>query len=144
MNTGKASQQKKIVKIVVSHRTCGFCSWWKCNRPGQEVRPHKYVRNHRGSARAMEATSGVKGVQELLVEGTLVEYLKGDGDNTLISRIETDLSVTMKKRFDKNHVVKNFIKGLSKLKSEKSVKLSKTVITHLEKCLKYTIAKNSR
>ncbi|XP_060562079.1 uncharacterized protein LOC132721726 [Ruditapes philippinarum] len=105
MTTGKSRQPNKVVKTIVSHRTCGVCNWWRRKRPGQKVRPHACVRNHRGSARAMEATSGVKGVKELLAEGIPVEYLEGDGDNTLISRLKTDLGVSMKKRFDKNHVV---------------------------------------
>ncbi|XP_060588030.1 uncharacterized protein LOC132743517 [Ruditapes philippinarum] len=104
MTTGKSRQPKKVVKTIVSHRTSGVCNWWRRKRPGQKVRPHACVRNHRGSARAMEATSGVKGVKELLAEGIPVEYLEGDGDNTLISRLKTDIGVSMKKRFDKNRV----------------------------------------
>lgn len=71
-----------------------------------------------------------------------MEYLEGDGDNTLIANLRTELNINMKKRFDKNHVVKNFTKSLYQLKTQKGVKLSKTVILHLEKCLKYTFAKN--
>lgn len=142
MTTDKSSQLKKVVKTVVGHRTCSVCSWWRRRRPGEKVRSHCCVRNHTGSARAMEATSGVKGVKELFEEGTPVEFLEGDGDNTLISKIKTDLNLTMKKRFDKNHVVKNFTKGLYKLKAEKNVKLSKSIICHLEKCLKYAFSKN--
>jgi transcriptional regulatory protein LevR len=89
----------------------------------------------------MEATSGVKGVQELINEGTPIDYLEGDGDNTLISRLKTELNVEVKKRFDKNHVVKNFTKNLYNLKKEKAIKLSKNVICHLEKCLKYAFQK---
>ncbi|XP_053392723.1 uncharacterized protein LOC123542269 isoform X2 [Mercenaria mercenaria] len=132
MTTGKSTKQKKVIKTVVGHRICGVCSWWRRKRPGQKVRPHRCVRNHTGSARAMEATSGVKGVHELLEEGTPVEYLEGDGDNTLISKIKTNLGISMKKRFDKNHVVKNFTKSLYCLKNDKGIKLSKSVITHLE------------
>ncbi|XP_045210249.2 uncharacterized protein LOC123561735 [Mercenaria mercenaria] len=138
LTTGKSTKQKK----VVGHRICGVCSWWRRKRPGQKVRPHRCVRNHTDSARAMEAKSGVKGVHELLEEGTTVEYLEGDGDNTLISKIKTNLGISMKKRFDKNHVVKNFTKSLYCLKNDKGIKLSKSAITHLEKCLKYTFAKN--
>jgi hypothetical protein len=90
----------------------------------------------------MEATTGVQGVRELHQEGTPVEYLEGDGDNTIMSKIKSDLNINMKKRFDKNHVVKNVTKSLYQLKAEKGVKLTKTVISHIEKCLKYVFAKN--
>ncbi|KAH3868078.1 hypothetical protein DPMN_031215 [Dreissena polymorpha] len=109
---GRRLVEWEVVKAIVGHRLCGVCSWWRRNKPGQKVRPHRCVRNHTGSARAMEATSGVKGVKELSEQGTPVEYLEGDGDNTLISKLKSDLNVTMKKRFDKNHVVKNFTKSL--------------------------------
>ena len=142
MSTGKSAKQKKVIKTVVGHRVCGVCSWWRRKRPGQQVRKHDCVRNHTGSARSMEATTGVQGVRELQAEGTPLEYLEGDGDNTLISKIRSDLHITMKKRFDKNHVVKNITKSLYQLKAEKGVKLTKTIILHLEKCLKYIFAKN--
>lgn len=52
----------------------------------------------------MESTSGVLGDKELNESGTPVEYLEGDGDNTLIARLKSDLNISMKKRFDTNHV----------------------------------------
>ena len=54
---------------------------------GQKVREHRYVKTHSGSVRLLESVSGEKGVKELAVEGTPVEYLEGDGDNTLIARL---------------------------------------------------------
>lgn len=52
----------------------------------------------------MEATGGLKGVKELFDEGTPIEYLEGDGDNTSIAIIKNELNISMKKRFDKNVV----------------------------------------
>ncbi|XP_033759590.1 uncharacterized protein LOC117341838 [Pecten maximus] len=103
----KAKYGKKVVKTVVGHRTCGTCKWWQRNRPGQKIRKHRYVHNHTGSARLMESVSGVQGIKDLKDSGTPVEILEGDGDNTMISRIKHDLGITMKKRLDRNHVVKN-------------------------------------
>lgn len=80
----------------------------------------------------MESVSGVQGIKEL----------EGDGDNTMISRIKSELGITMKKRLDKNHVIKNMGKRLHALHGTKGVKLSKTVIVHLQKCIKYALAKN--
>ena len=61
---------------------------------------HRCVHTHSGSARLMESVSGE---QELIEQGTPVEYLECDGDNTLIARIKGNLNLTLKKRFDKNH-----------------------------------------
>lgn len=138
----KSKYGKKVLKTMVSHRTCSVCNWWRRARPGQPVRSHHCVKNHSGSARLMESTSGVTGVKEFLEEGTPIEYVEGDGDNTLISRLRSDLNINMKKRFDKNHVVKNIGKSLYALRNEKGVKLSKAVILHVEKCVKYAFAKN--
>ena len=55
----------------------------------------------------MESVSGEKGVMDLASEGTPVEYLEGDGDTTLIARLKNNQNITMKKRFDKNHIIKN-------------------------------------
>lgn len=135
----------KVVKTVVSPRTCGTCKWWQRNSPGQEIRKHKCVHNHTGSARLMESVSivsGVQGIKELIDSGTPVDILKGDGDNTMISKIKSDLGTTMKKRLDKNHVIKNIGKRLYALHGTKGVKLSKTVIVHLKKFIKYALAQN--
>ncbi|KAK3109080.1 hypothetical protein FSP39_022671 [Pinctada imbricata] len=105
----KAKYGKKVLKTVVGHRTCGTCKWWQRNRPGQKIRDHRCVHNHTGSARLMESVSGVRGIKELGEFGTPVEILEGDGDNTMISRIKTDLGLTMKKRLDRNHVVKTLV-----------------------------------
>lgn len=55
----------------------------------------------------MESASGVSGVKELNESGTPVEILKVDEDNTLISWLKRELCINMKKRLDKNHIVKN-------------------------------------
>lgn len=92
----------------------------------------------------MESASGfgVSGVKELNKSGTPVEILEGDGDNTMISRLKNEFGINMKKRLDKNHVVKNIGKQLYCLYNDRSVKISKTVINHLQKCLKYIFTKN--
>lgn len=114
----KSIYGKKVLKTVVGHRTCGTCHWWRRNRPGIPVRKHRCVQNHNGSARSMESSTGLKGVKELIDEGTPVEYIEGDGDNTLIARLRSELNLEMKKRFDKNNVVKNIGKCLFSLKGK--------------------------
>ena len=81
----------------------------------------------------MESVSGEKGVKELAVEETPVEYLEGDGDNTLIARLKTNSDIDMKKRFDKNYTVKkNIGKHMYALHAEKGIKLSKYAIMHIQ------------
>lgn len=60
----------------------------------------------------MESASGEVGIRQLIEGGTPVEYIEGDGDNTLISRLKTNMGINMKKRFDKSHIVKNIGKIL--------------------------------
>ncbi|XP_060553342.1 uncharacterized protein LOC132714462 isoform X2 [Ruditapes philippinarum] len=139
----KSRYGKKIVKGIVSHRQCSTCTWWRRNRPGKKVREHRCVRNHTGSARLMESTSGEKGVLELANEGTPVEYIEGDGDTTLLARLKNNQNISLKKRFDKNHIMKNIGKSLYSLQSQKGVKLSKNTIIHLQKCISYALSKNS-
>lgn len=55
----------------------------------------------------MESASGVSGVKELNESGTPVEILEVDEDNTVISWLKSELCINMKKRLDKNHIVKN-------------------------------------
>ncbi|WAR24663.1 hypothetical protein MAR_038332, partial [Mya arenaria] len=138
----RAKYGKKVVKSVVCHRTCGTCIWWRRNKPGKPVRSHRCVQNHTGSARLMESVSGQICVQELNSGGTPVEILEGDGDNNLISRLKTNLNLEMKKRFDKNHVVKNIGKHLRTLQSEKGLKLSVNTITHISNCVSYAFSKH--
>lgn len=54
----------------------------------------------------MESVSGVSGEKELNENGTPVEILEGDEDNTMISSLRSELGINMKKCLDKNHVVK--------------------------------------
>ncbi|KAL4229628.1 hypothetical protein ACF0H5_010015 [Mactra antiquata] len=91
----------------------------------------------------MEATTGEKGLLQLEKEGTPVEYCEGDGDTTLLSRLKNNQGIILKKRFDKNHVMKNIGKSLYLLQNEKGIKLSKISITHLQKCISYALSKNS-
>lgn len=62
----------------------------------------------------MESVSGVSGEKELNENGTPVEILEGDEDNTctMISSLRRELGINMKKCLDKNHVVKNIGKQL--------------------------------
>lgn len=136
----KAKYGKKVIKTMVSHRTCGTCKWWAKNRPFQKVRKHRCVFSHSGSARLMESSSGVMAVKELSKSGYPVEYLEGDGDNTLIARLKEE-NINVKKRYDRNHVVKNIGKKLYSLQKTNK-KLSKSVIMHIQKCIKYAFARN--
>ncbi|XP_053402201.1 uncharacterized protein LOC123555937 isoform X3 [Mercenaria mercenaria] len=134
---------KKIVKSVISHRQCSTCNWWRRHRPGQPLRQHRCVRNHSGSARSMESESGEKAILDLAKAGTPVEILEGDGDNTLLARLKSKHGISLKKKYDKNHVIKNLGKSLYGLQNEKGIKISKISISHIQKCVSYALSKNS-
>ncbi len=138
----KSQYGKKVVKSVVLHRTCRTCQYWQKSRPGIPVRTHRCVKNHIGSARMIEAKAGCKAIQELAAEGTPVEILEGDGDSTLISRLREHHNIKLKKKLDKNHVIKNIVKKLHEIAAEKGTKLSKSVIGHLKRVIQYVFAKN--
>lgn len=84
---------------------------------------------------------GVFGVKDLKENVTPVDIIEGDGDNPTISRLRSDLGMCVA-RLDKNHVVENIGKQLYRLYYEETVKISNTVILHLQKCLKYIFIKN--
>lgn len=91
------SKENKVLKIVVKYRTCGTCKWWRRNRPGVPVREHRCVWNHKGSARAMESEAGLQAIKDMIQQGTPVGIIEGDGDNTLVARLERSMGLTVKK-----------------------------------------------
>ena len=135
------SKENKVMKTIIKHRTCGKCKWWKRNRPFVRPPPHKCVWNHHASAKMMESEAGLQAVKEMAAQGTPIEIIEGDGDNTLISLAKNQLGISLTKKYDKNHVIKNIVKTFYDLKNQK-VKISNQVINHLTKCLKYIFAKN--
>lgn len=136
------SKRNKVLKTVIKHRSCATCKWWKRNRPGQRIRSHRCVWNHNGSARMMESEAGLLALKEMSSQGTPVEIIEGDGDNTLIARLKSQCGLSVVKRLDKNHCVKNIIKTLYDLRNSKVVKISNQIIQHLSKCIKYIFSKN--
>lgn len=136
------SKRNKVLKTVIKHRSCATCKWWKRNRPGQRIRSHRCVWNHNGSARMMESEAGLLALKEMSSQGTPVEIIEGDGDNTLIARLKSQCGLSVVKRLDKNHCVKNITKTLYELRNSKVVKISNQIIQHLSKCIKYIFSKN--
>lgn len=65
----------------------------------------------------------------------------GDEGKTLVARHKTNQNIDVKKHFDRNHIVKNIGKHLYGLQTQ-NVKLGKNVISHIQKCMKYTFTKN--
>ncbi|CAC5404978.1 unnamed protein product [Mytilus coruscus] len=91
----------------------------------------------------MESQAGMQAVKELLEQGTPVKTIEGDGDNTLIARLKSELNLTVTKKFDKTHTIKNIVSRLYELqKNNKNLKISSLVIRHLTKSIKYVFAKN--
>lgn len=81
----------------------------------------------------MEIVSVVKRVKEIIQEGTSVEILKGDGDNTLIPRLKKNLNIILKKKLIKATLLKHNLQSVLS-SSKENVKLSKTVIMYIQKC----------
>lgn len=120
----KSKYGNKVLKTVVKHRTCSACKWWKRNRPGQKVLNHRSVWNHRGSSKLMEWTSGIQAIKEMMSQKTPVKVIEGDGDNTVISRIENEMGVRIqKKKLDRNYCVKNIVMHLYDLRNSKESKI---------------------
>jgi len=89
----------------------------------------------------MESVSGEQGLDEITNDGIPVEYIICDGDSTMMARVRNKYP-NLKKRFDKNHVVKNIGKSLYSLQASRKNKLSKITVHHILKCLKYALAKH--
>ena len=45
----------------------------------------------------MESEAGLKAIKEMIQHGTPVEIIEGDGDNTLVARLEKNMGLTVKK-----------------------------------------------
>ena len=64
----------------------------------ENVRYHRCVWNHKGSSKLMESTAEIQAIKEMISQKTPVEVIEGDGDNTVISRIENELGVRIKNK----------------------------------------------
>ena len=78
----------------------------------------------------------------MISQKTLVEIIQDDGDITVLSRIQNELGVRIKKKLDHNHCVKNSIEHLFHLRNRKEAKISNLVIRHFTKCIKHIFTKN--
>ena len=115
--TRKHGARKNIVASLVYNRPCRNCNWWKRNKPRIRLREHQCVQNYSGSAHAKDEAAGVQGVKEFKQLGTPFEIMEGEGYSTTTAR------------------------GKNQLVHSKDTKLSRIIIMHLQKYLKYTFAK---
>lgn len=60
------------------------------------------VFKHASSARLMESTGGLIGLKELATQGTSIECIEGEDDNTLTACIKDELNISLKKKFNKS------------------------------------------
>lgn len=149
MSTSAHWKRKKVLKTLVHHRSCRVCKWWRKFRPGLKVKPHACVLNHRGSARSIESEAGLQAVRQLYQAGTPVDILEGDGDSSMMAKLN-EHGYKIKKKYDKNHCVKSATTSMYNIKGgrvgktnkgEKSLPISKDTISHLEKCLKNALSR---
>lgn len=63
---------------------------------------HISVQNHRGSDRMMESKAGLLARNEMSSQGTPVEKIEGDGDNTLIASLQIECGLSVVKDWKKS------------------------------------------
>lgn len=93
----------------------------------------------------MESDVGVDLINNSIIlkkTGLNVRVVIGDEDSTTISAVRRGNPLTMFKLAGVNHLKKNFIRELYKLKSTYKEMNKKDVIPHLKKCFTYAIAQN--
>jgi hypothetical protein len=54
----------------------------------------------------MESEAGLQAIKEMTSQGTPVDIIEGDGDNTVMARPKSQCGKSVVKRLDKNHCVK--------------------------------------
>lgn len=79
------SRRNKVLKTIIKHSSCATSKWWKRNRPGQRIR----------YARLMEIEAGLLALKEMSSQGTPVEIIEVNWDNTLISRLKSDCGLSV-------------------------------------------------
>ncbi|KAK0176941.1 hypothetical protein PV328_001039 [Microctonus aethiopoides] len=97
-------------------------------------------------AKAMEAAAGVELVNHsniLKEAGLQVRVVIGDEDSSMIAAVRAD-NPTQKvhKLSDKNHLTKNFVNELYKIRDQYKELGRKNVILHIKKCFTYAVSQN--
>lgn len=46
----------------------------------------------------MESEAGLQAIKDMIQQGTPVGIIEGDGDNTLVARLERSMGLTVKKK----------------------------------------------
>jgi hypothetical protein len=130
---------KKILDYATRNRKCTMCD------KGHSKEDHDCRLNFQGSAKAMEADTGVQLIKKsniLKEAGLNVRVIIGDEDSSTIAAVRKESSETVHKLADKNHLVKHFTSKLYEL-AKKCKQLNKQgVISHVKKCFTYAIAQN--
>ncbi|XP_078328929.1 uncharacterized protein LOC111121070 isoform X2 [Crassostrea virginica] len=94
-----------------------------------------------GSSKSMEQDMVISMVKKKLEKGINISTVICDEDTTTMSRLRQNVSHSITKMSDKNHIKKNFTSTLYSLKT-KHKSLTTRVIRYFLKCFNYLLAQN--
>ncbi|XP_062619911.1 uncharacterized protein LOC134281467 [Saccostrea cucullata] len=131
----------KIVGFSSRSKRCRICMHAK--KLNKTPKSHKCRKNWMGSAKAMEPDMIVEMLHHANSAHAPVCTLIGDDDSTALKRAREEVSSTIEKVSDKNHIKKNLSNQLYQLKSRYPKDLSVKTINALLKSFNYMIAQNT-
>ncbi|XP_063407854.1 uncharacterized protein LOC134691329 [Mytilus trossulus] len=127
----------KIINYSVRSKECRVCS--RAESRNESPREHACYRNWEGSSKGMEADMVIEMVKDVQSKGCTVAALVGDEDSTTIGRVRANISNSIEKISDRNHLKKILGNSLYSLKKNHPV-LTVRIIKYLQSCFNYIIA----
>ncbi|XP_063448459.1 uncharacterized protein LOC134727990 [Mytilus trossulus] len=127
----------KIINYSVRSKECRVCS--RAESRNESPRKHACYRNWEGSSKGMEADMVIEMVKDVQSKGCTVAALVGDEDSTTIGRVRANISNSIEKISDRNHLKKILGNSLYSLKKNHPV-LTVKIIKYLQSCFNYIIA----
>ncbi|XP_043284941.1 uncharacterized protein [Venturia canescens] len=129
----------KVLDYATRNRKCKKCDL------GHSESDHDCRKNFQGSAKAMEASVGAQLINNssiLEAAGVKVRVVIGDEDSSTMAAVRKENPQVIYKLADRNHLSKNFVSDLYKIKPLFSEMSKKETIPHIKKCFNFAIAQN--
>nr|XP_022290026.1 uncharacterized protein LOC111101728 [Crassostrea virginica] len=133
------TQTGKVLDCEVRIKSCRICEHAK--REKNQPKDHNCRQNWQGSSKSMEQDMVISMVKKKLEKGINISTVICDEDTTTMSRLRQNVSHSITKMSDKNHIKKNFTSTLYSLKT-KHKSLTTRVIRYFLKCFNYLLAQN--
>ena len=134
------SETNLVIGVETFSRSCVTCE--RAEARAEKPKEHDCRRNWTGSSKSMEPAGAVNIVKQIESEGHKVSKLVGDDDASTISHLRREVSPTIEKGSDKNHLKKSFTNKLYTLRSAGHKEVSKKNIKYLQMCFTYAINQN--